>query len=77
MKRQHLQLGAAAAALIAVGAYIAGVPLNTILLVALVLACPVMMLFMHGGGGHSGHGGGTHDHQPGSDNVHWQEPPRP
>jgi Protein of unknown function (DUF2933) len=30
-------------------AFIAGVPLTTILLFGLVLACPLMMLSMHGG----------------------------
>lgn len=59
MTRQHLRLAAVVAVLIAVGALVAGVPLNTVLLVALVLACPLMMLFMHGMAGHDG----GHDRQ--------------
>ena len=46
-------LGAAAVALFA------GVPANALLFGLLILACPLMMLFMHGGhgaeGGHAGH----------------------
>ena len=41
-----LGLGALAAALLG---FIAGVPLFTIFWFSLVLACPLMMLFMHGG----------------------------
>ena len=37
------------------GALAAGAPASTLVLLAVVLACPAMMLFMHGG--HTGHGG--------------------
>ena len=45
-------------AVFAGGAIWAGVPISMILLLGLFLACPLMMLFMHGGqgGGHAGHG---------------------
>jgi hypothetical protein len=67
MKRQHLGLYAIALAILIVGLSFAGVPLNTMLLGLLLLACPLMMMFMMGG--HGGHGGGhggsdeqRHDH---------------
>ena len=66
MKRQHIPLYAAALGLLIVGALAAGVPASTLLVLALVLACPAMMLFMHMGHGHAaydehaGHRG--HDH---------------
>ena len=55
MKRQHIPLYATAVGLLVIGALAAGVPASTLLLLAVVLACPAMMLFMHGG--HGGHGG--------------------
>jgi type III secretory pathway component EscV len=55
MKRQHIPLYASAVGLLVIGALAAGVPASTLLLLAVVLACPAMMLFMHGG--HGGHGG--------------------
>jgi hypothetical protein len=50
-----------------VGLLAAGTPLRSLLPLVLVLACPVMMMFMmRGMGGHGGHGGvpsqDTHDH---------------
>jgi len=66
MKRNHLPLYAIALAILIVGGLAAGVELSTLLLVLLVLACPLMMLFM-GHGGH-GHGGGP-------DNRHGDERP--
>lgn len=57
MKRQLIPLYATVAGLLVIGALAAGVPANTLLLLAVLLACPAMMLFMHGGhGGHGGHG---------------------
>lgn len=53
MKRQHIPLYAAAMALLVIGALAAGVAPSTLLFLAVVLACPAMMLFMHGG--HGGH----------------------
>jgi|SoiMethySBSTD1v2_1073268.scaffolds.fasta_scaffold193182_4 DUF2933 family protein len=58
MKREHLPLYAIAPAILIVGLAFAGVPVQTILFGLLVLACPLMMLFMMGGhGGPGGHGG--------------------
>jgi type III secretory pathway component EscV len=54
MKRQHIPLYATAVGLLVIGALAAGVPASTLLLLAVVLACPAMMLFMHGG--HGSHG---------------------
>jgi len=66
MKRQHLGLYAIALAILIVGLGFAGVPLTTMLLGLLVLACPLMMMFMMGGhGGHGDRGGSdeqNHDH---------------
>jgi hypothetical protein len=55
--KQHRGLAAALAGLAVVGALWAGMPAGTLLVVAFLLACPLMMLTMHGGGGHGGHGG--------------------
>ena len=67
MRRQHIPLYAMAVGLLVIGALAAGVPASTLLLLAVLLTCPAMMLFMHGGHGgqaapdeHSGHRG--HDH---------------
>jgi hypothetical protein len=58
MRRQHLPLYAIALAIMVVGALAVGVPARSLVFGLLVLACPLMMLFMHGGhGGHAGHGG--------------------
>ena len=46
---------AAGLAVVAVGLVIMGVRPSSVLFGAVVLACPLMMLFMHGG-----HGGGDH-----------------
>lgn len=54
MKRQHAPLYAIALAIGIVGALAAGVPASTLIFGLLVLACPLMMLFMLGGHG------GTH-----------------
>ncbi len=45
-----------ALAVAAVVVVVAGVPVSRLLTVLLVLACPLMMVFMHRGGhGHGGH----------------------
>ena len=57
MKRQPWGFYAVVLAIVIVGLIAVGVPAQTLLFAALVLACPLMMIFMHGGhGGHGGHG---------------------
>ncbi|MEO6086457.1 MAG: DUF2933 domain-containing protein [Umezawaea sp.] len=65
MKRQLLPLYAIALAILVVGLVFAGVPVQTILLGLLVLACPLMMVFMMGG-----HGGGSGQDDGQSDEHH-------
>jgi hypothetical protein len=64
MKRQPWGLYAIALAVLVVGLVALGVPAQTLLFGALVLACPLMMMLMmggmHGGHGH-GHGGAGSD----------------
>lgn len=55
MKRQPWGLYAIAVAILVVGLVAVGVPAQTLLFAALVLACPLMMLTMHGGAVHGGH----------------------
>ncbi|MDN3027853.1 DUF2933 domain-containing protein [Streptomyces sp. S.PB5] len=56
---------ALAAAIVVVGALIIGVPLETLIWLGLVAACPLMMFFMmrgmHGQDMHGGHGGHRDD----------------
>ena len=59
MKRQQLPLYAIALAILVVGLAFAGVPVQTMLFGLIVLACPLMMMFMMGG--HGGHGGSGQD----------------
>lgn len=59
MKRQHMMWYAAALIAIAVAAFALGAPALTVLLAVVVLACPVMMMFMMSGG--QGHSTGHHD----------------
>ncbi|WP_433498822.1 DUF2933 domain-containing protein [Sphaerimonospora sp. CA-214678] len=73
MKRSHLPLYAIALAILIVGLVATGVPISTILLALLVLACPLMMLFMHGShGDHDTHGGHAdrEDASQGRDTAH-------
>jgi len=53
MKQQRLSLYAVALAVLIVGLAFAGVPTGTLLVVPFVLACPLMMVFMMRGMGHS------------------------
>jgi hypothetical protein len=59
MNNRNYGLYAVALAIVVVGALWLGVPLGTLAFLALVLACPLMMLFMmrgmHGGDGHDEH----------------------
>lgn len=61
MKRQQLPLYAIAVAILVVGPAMAGAPLSTLLFVPIVLACPLMMMFMMGGmhADHSGRNAST------------------
>lgn len=68
MNRRHATY-ALAAALVGAGAVWAGVPIGTVLVLALVLACPLMMLHMHDSSGHLRHHAGHreaehHQHRP-------------
>ncbi|WP_232837247.1 DUF2933 domain-containing protein [Lentzea terrae] len=55
VKRYHFGLYAIALAILIVGLAFVGVPVQTMLFGLVVLACPLMMMFMMGG--HGGHGG--------------------
>jgi hypothetical protein len=58
MRRQHLPFYAIAAAILIVGLVALGVPFSRLSVLAVVLICPLMMMFMmrgmHGGNGHGG-----------------------
>jgi hypothetical protein len=75
MNREQWGLYAVALAILVVGLVALGVPASTLLVAALVLACPLMMIFMmhgmHGGdGGHGGRHRTTEDHnQPTTDSL--------
>lgn len=56
MKRQPWGLYPVALAILVVGLVAFGVPASTLLVAALVLTCPLMMIFMMSGM-HGGHGG--------------------
>ena len=66
MKKEQMPRYAMALAVLIVGLAFAGVPLSTLLVLPLVLACPLMMMFMMRGMDHgSDHrdgGGCGHDH---------------
>ncbi|WP_067022360.1 DUF2933 domain-containing protein [Streptomyces dysideae] len=73
---------AVALAIAVVGALALGVPVGTLAVAAIVLACPLMMFFMmrgmHGGGGmHGGHDT-SHGSRPDDDPLtkHDDRPPR-
>jgi hypothetical protein len=52
MKREQLPIYAVALAVLIVGLAFAGVPLGTLIVLPLVLACPLMMFFMMRGMDH-------------------------
>jgi hypothetical protein len=64
MSRQPWGLYAIALAILVVGLVALGVPASTLLLAALVLVCPLMMMFMMGGM-HGRHGTAGRDREPG------------
>jgi hypothetical protein len=53
---------ALAVGILVLGLAVLGVPVITYLPILLVLACPLMMIFMMRGMGHGGHGDGPHGH---------------
>jgi Protein of unknown function (DUF2933) len=66
MKNKNYGWYAVAVAIVVVGALWAGLPVSTLAVFTLFLACPLMMFFMmrgmHGGAGHDQHSaGGPHD----------------
>jgi type III secretory pathway component EscV len=72
MKREQLPLYAIALAVLIVGLAFVGVPLSTLLILPLILACPLMMIFMMRG---MDHGGSSHNqdhdqHAPGHEDRH-------
>lgn len=87
MKRQYFPWYAIALAILIVGLVFAGVPAATLLIALVVVACPVMMMFMMGvmgvKGGH-GHGSRHEDsshedssHQADVQHVHRPTPGQP
>lgn len=64
MRRQPWGLYAIALAILVVGLVALGVPASTLLFAALLLTCPLMMMFMMGGM-HGGHGATGQDRDPG------------
>jgi choline-glycine betaine transporter len=62
-KQRNYGLYAVAAAIFAVGALALGLPVGTLSFLAIVLACPLMMIFMmRGRGMHRGDSGEGHRH---------------
>ncbi len=67
MHGRHMRYVLVAAGALVVGLLAAGTPVQSLLPYALLLACPLMMVFMmRGMGGHGGHGGDP-DRRPGHD----------
>jgi len=63
MKREQLPLYAIALAVLIVGLAYAGVPLGTLIVLPLILACPLMMLFMMRGMGGMDHSSMSQDQE--------------
>lgn len=66
MKREQLPGYAMVLVVLIVGLAFAGVPLSTLLILPLVLACPLMMFFMMRGMDHGGTTQGHGDEHPGA-----------
>jgi hypothetical protein len=68
MNKRNYGLYAVALAIVVVGAMALGAPLATLVWLALVVACPLMMFFMmrgmHGQDMHGGHGHADRDEDP-------------
>jgi len=62
VNHQRMLGPALAVGMIVVGLAVLGVPVITYLPILLVLACPLMMIFMMRGMGHGEHGDGQHGH---------------
>ena len=62
MKKEQIPRYAMALAVVIVGLAFAGVPLSTLWILPLVLACPLMMMFMMHGMDHREGGSCSHDH---------------
>ena len=54
MKREQIPLYAIALAVLVVGLAFAGIPVGTLIVLPLLLACPLMMFFMMRGMDHGG-----------------------
>jgi Protein of unknown function (DUF2933) len=66
MKLQHISWYVIALVAAVVGAVALGVPISTVVLLLIVLACPVTMMFMMGGHGM----GGSHGSDRDADDIH-------
>ncbi len=80
MKTRNMALYAIALAILIVGLAFAGVPASTLLVAALVLACPLMMLVMMSGMRGSGQSSRPVDEPPdrrADDNAHRNNQPKP
>jgi hypothetical protein len=66
MKLQHISWYAIALVAAIVGALALGVPVSTVVLLLIVLACPLMMMFMMGGHNMGCSHGSDHD----ADDIH-------
>ncbi len=76
MKNRNYGWYAVALAIVVVGALWAGLPVGTLALYGLFLACPLMMFFMMGGM-HGGAGHDQHSAAPRQDDDEYRFPPRP
>jgi Flp pilus assembly protein TadB len=75
-KNPNYGLFAVAVAVALVGAVWLGVPLGTLAPLAIVLVCPLMMMFMMRGMHNSDHGGGSEHHHPADRQNHDSTSPR-